>query len=325
MDRLERLLDLVHVLSASAEPVPLVQLREQFPDYAQGNPESVRRKFERDKKTLAGLGIVLQYIEGGGDRPEGYVVDADATFMPEVSLSSADVALLGAAARAGLEDRSFPHKDALRLALAKLGASDLPTPRVLVHHGATQDESSERDHLETLASALSRHKRVHIQYTKPRGAPTERDVDLYGVFLRRGIWYASGHDHHRGEVRLFRVSRITRSKVNPARPEQPDYEIPADYDLERETAIDPLLFAMHAPTKVRLRVDDDIAFMAERLWGERDDEGVIEIETTHMSYLVEEVLRLGKRAELLTPPEARAMVRDALARVLELHEGEPAS
>lgn len=322
MDRLERLLDLVHVLQASAEPIPLTQLRGQFSDYAQGNPESIRRKFERDKKTLAGLGIVLRYVEGGAESTEGYVVDTEATYLPEVPLSSADVALLGAAARAGLEDPSFPHKEALRLALAKLGASDLPTPRVLVHHGAPRDEGSKRAHLEKLASALARHKRVHMSYEKPGGATTERDVDLYGVFMRRGVWYASGHDHHRGELRLFRVSRITSLKINAAKPEKPDYEIPPDYDLERETAIDPLHFAVHAPTKVRIRVDDDIAFLAERFWGARDADGVVEIETTHMSHLVEEVLRLGKRAELLTPPEARSMVRDALLRVLSLHEGE---
>ena len=56
MNRLERLLDLVHVLQTARAPVSLEALRELFPDYADGNADATRRKFERDKAELARIG-----------------------------------------------------------------------------------------------------------------------------------------------------------------------------------------------------------------------------------------------------------------------------
>ena len=92
MKRLERLLDLVHVLQTAHAPVSLDALRELFPDYAEGNHDATRRKFERDKAELAELGLVLRYVadedaEHGGQG--GYWLDADASYLaPEINLSS---------------------------------------------------------------------------------------------------------------------------------------------------------------------------------------------------------------------------------------------
>ena len=61
MERLERLLDLVHVLQSAREPVPLSTLKEVFRDYGEGSGDAVRRKFERDKAELARIGLVLRY------------------------------------------------------------------------------------------------------------------------------------------------------------------------------------------------------------------------------------------------------------------------
>ena len=62
MNRLERLLDLVHVLQTARAPVSLDALRELFPDYADGSLDATRRKFERDKAELAGIGLVLRFV-----------------------------------------------------------------------------------------------------------------------------------------------------------------------------------------------------------------------------------------------------------------------
>ena len=84
MNRLERLLDLVHVLQTARAPVSLDALRELFPDYADGSPDATRRKFERDKAELAGIGLVLRFVseeqaEHGGQ--DGYWLDADASYL----------------------------------------------------------------------------------------------------------------------------------------------------------------------------------------------------------------------------------------------------
>jgi predicted DNA-binding transcriptional regulator YafY len=60
----------------------------------------------------------------------------------------------------------------------------------------------------TLGAAVRERRRVRLSYRSGIGEETERAVDPYGVVHREGYWYAVGHDHLRGEARLFRLDRV---------------------------------------------------------------------------------------------------------------------
>lgn len=167
MKRLERLLDLVHVLQSSGRPVPLSALKEVFADYSGDNDESVRRKFERDKSELARMGIALRYLDDE-DGLVGYVVDTEATYLPEIALAEEDRALLATAAQAALATPGFPHRRALRLALAKLGTDPADDERSLLRLGHRAEEAG-AEHVEALTEAVAARKRVRFRYQRPDG------------------------------------------------------------------------------------------------------------------------------------------------------------
>lgn len=318
MDRLERLLDLVHVLQTAREPVPLSTLRERFADYGEGSEESIRRKFERDKAELAGIGLVLRYVDGE-DVESGYLLDAEASYLPSLELGESDRAVLATAARAALADSSFPHRRALRLALAKLGASpDEADPTIVISHGSAEDGDEGR--VEALGAALAARKRVKLVHRKPRSESTEREVDPYGLFLRAGAWYLVGFDHRSKDVRFFMLSRIESASVNTKKPGTPDFDVPDDFELRPRMDTSPLHYDVHPTVCAQVRVDPDVVFLMERAWGAATD-GVFEIETENLDYLIDQVLSLGKRAELLSPPHARERVVQALRAVLRAQLG----
>ncbi|MCA9537150.1 MAG: WYL domain-containing protein [Myxococcales bacterium] len=328
MKRLERLLDLVHVLQTARAPVALPALREMFPDYADGSEDATRRKFERDKAELASIGLVLRYVadedaEHGGEG--GYWLDADASYLPPIELSGKDRALLASAARAALGSDTSPHRSALRLALAKLDADaeqDAPrAPRVMPARVSEEPVSAA---LEQLSDALARRKRVRLVYQKPDGPPTEREVDPYALFSKSGVWHLCGHDHFRATTRVFRVARIVSLSVNDKRPGQPDYSVPKGFRAADYSAMDPLRYEVHAPLVCRVRVDPEVAFLMRASWGEPDEEGVFTLTTSNLPHLLQQVLDLGARAELLAPDEAREAVARVLRAVLAAHEAEPA-
>lgn len=319
MDRLERLLDLVHVLQTSRRPVSLSELKDRFDDYAEGSDEAVRRKFERDKAELARIGIVLRY-DGDEDEP-GYWVDAEATYLPELELDEDDRALLATSAQAALADPSFPHRSALRLALGKLGAdADDARGRIQIGYGAA-DGARDGGTVEVLAAALAARKRVSVHYKKPGASEASaRDVDPYGLFLKRGAWYLVGHDHRSNEVRMFRVARIESATPNDKKPGTPDFTIPTDFDLEATMRSSPLQYLVHEPAIAKVRVDSEVAFLVEREWGPPDSDGIHTFETTYLDHVVDQVLALGARAELLAPADARAVVRRALEQIVKTHQ-----
>jgi predicted DNA-binding transcriptional regulator YafY len=105
----------------------------------------------------------------------------------------------------GLRDRVAALRETLGFTL---------TPR----EGAMPDASV----LLVLASAARDRRRVRLAYRSWRGEDSERDLDTYGLVFHSGRWYASGLDHRSGEVRTFRVDRVTSAVPLPDAYEDPD-------------------------------------------------------------------------------------------------------
>src|SRR5215468_5329225 len=106
MERTERLLDLVALLLDAREPITWAELREAFPeDYGAPSDEAAERKFERDKAELLELGIPVTYIQGDDERRDGYVVDREEYYLPEIGLTPEELALLYAPAQPPLPPR----------------------------------------------------------------------------------------------------------------------------------------------------------------------------------------------------------------------------
>jgi predicted DNA-binding transcriptional regulator YafY len=80
-----------------------------------------------------------------------------------------------------------------------------------------------------LAAAAHQRRRVRIRYASYRGEASERDLDPYGLVVHGGRWYVTGHDHRRGEVRTFRLDRITGASLTDSRFDPP----PDDFDPVR--------------------------------------------------------------------------------------------
>jgi predicted DNA-binding transcriptional regulator YafY len=68
----------------------------------------------------------------------------------------------------------------------------------------------------TLAHAASLRQRVQIRYRSHAEQESERDLDPYGLVLHSGRWYVTGHDSNSGQVRTFRVDRISGAGLTGA-------------------------------------------------------------------------------------------------------------
>ena len=60
----------------------------------------------------------------------------------------------------------------------------------------------------TLSAAARARQRVTLYYRRSDGEENARPFDPYGLACRRTRWYAIGHCHLRGALRLFRLDRI---------------------------------------------------------------------------------------------------------------------
>ncbi len=330
MDRTERLLDLVALLLDATEPLTWAQLREAFPDdYGQGSDEAAERKFERDKAELLELGIPITYVQGDDERKDGYVVERDAYYLPEVGLTPEELAVLYAAGSAALASGAFPGRQDLAHALRKIGfyaGEDLSSPRVRLDLGETSSPDLAAT-LEQLWSAAAARKSVTLSYYSPRRAgATERRVDPYGLALRGGVWSLVGHCHLRGAIRTFHVHRIRRLQVNPARPRSPDFEIPPDFRLDDYVASYAWEHRFHEPVDVELRLTGELARIAQGAVPTAklaEEGGAVKavVRATFLDGLLRYALSLGPECVVASPPAAAPRAREMAQKVLAAHGG----
>ena len=77
----------------------------------------------------------------------------------------------------------------------------------------------------TVSEAVRGRRRVRMRYRSEPSKETEREFDPYAVVRREGYWYAVGHDHLRGAMRLFRLDRVIG-----AEPLEATFERPPGFD-----------------------------------------------------------------------------------------------
>lgn len=327
MERTERLLDLVALLLDAARPLSWAEVRATFPDDYGGSDEAADRKFERDKAELLELGIPLTYLQATDDAPEGYVVDRNAYYLPEVGLSPDELAMLYAAGSAALASGAFPGRQDLAHALRKIGffaEGPLPAPKVRLELGAVANAGELPARLDALWSAINSRKSVELEYFSPRTlAVTKRRVDPWGLALRRGLWTLVGHCHLRGDVRVFHVHRVRSLTVNTARPRSNDFEVPADFRLDEWVASWPWQHRFHPPIDVTIRLTSELSPLAARLFAvpvTTSPYGAeVVVRATDLDGLLKYVLSLGEHASVLAPTQATARITELASLVLRQH------
>ncbi len=191
------------------------------------DPRSVRRYVT----ALRELGIPVESVRG---RYGGYRL-APGYRLPPLMLSDDEAVAVAVALTAAGERDTVAAPSATDQALVKLNRV---LPAALRHRVAALVAATGRmadprpppapvdpEVALTLAAAVREHHRVRIDHARPGAAPTGRDVDPYGLVVNNRRWYLVGHDHRHGEVRTFRLDRVTAAAALPRR-----FTPPAGFD-----------------------------------------------------------------------------------------------
>ncbi len=166
--------------------------------------------------------------------------------LPELCFEPDELEAVVAAGRRVEQLGSAALAEQARSALRKL-AADLPVGAAETHEAIVPPKAKVDDAVfDELAAALEAGKRVTITYhSMGRDAVEDRDVEPYGLFFLGQHWYLAARDAvgeggaeppsrraAESPVKNFRVSRIRAARVNPRRPGQRDFEIPAGWSLK---------------------------------------------------------------------------------------------
>lgn len=182
--------------------------------------------------------------------------------------------------------------------------------------------------LPIVQEAVSRDRKLRIDYRKPRGERSVRVVDPLGLVAKGSTWYMVA-DSSKG-LRTFRVSRIGAAKVldKPCRR-------PANFDLgEYWRASTERFLEGWKKVEVTLRLEARAAANIRR-WRmvleeieNRNGWETVRVQFDHPEEAVFVVLGMGARVEVLEPESLRERVAEevrGMAERIALVKSEPSS
>lgn len=309
--KVERLVNLTIALLETRAPLSLDEIRRRTRYYTDGDPESTRRMFERDKDDLRRLGVPIEVRPIPFSEEQGYLVPRAAYELPDLDLSAEQVAALALAVRLSGESHT-------PLALAKLAAR-APDPAELAADPASTRVTVGADPVDAVADAVVHRTALRFGYRTAAGQAGERTVDPYGVVRRRGAWYLVGRDHDRDALRAFRLDRLT----TPARSvgEPGAFPVPADLDVTAAVS-GPEVTPVDVTVAVAPAATWAVAVRGGRPTGETHrGRPVYVVPAAHPVRDRSWLLGLGADVEVLAPDAVRDDVVAALAAVHAAHEG----
>lgn len=206
MHPLERLLDLVALLLNSRRPLTFEEIRRVIPAYGQDDDASAKRMFERDKDVLKEVGIPIELAPTDvWETEQGYRIPKDRYYLADARFTPDEVWALFVAAHA-----PGSEADEAGRAFQKLSAATDPNVlSAVAGREAAPGVDASGPYLGAIADAISRRRSIRFRYRPSQGKPGERRLDPYSLVFRTGNWYVVGLDLMRGEIRSFRLSRIT--------------------------------------------------------------------------------------------------------------------
>ncbi|MEQ4722672.1 WYL domain-containing protein [Nonomuraea sp. B19D2] len=284
--------------------------------------EISERTVHRDVLALseAGVPVYADRGRGGGYRLlDGYRTrltgldraEAEALFLSGVPAALREMGLEGVAATARLKAaaalspalRDAPAVAAQRFHLDAPGwfVGDDPPPAALA----------------PLARAVWNDRRVSAVYKE-----RERTLEPYGLVLKAGTWYLAARLGTR--FLIFRVPRFGAVSVLPE-----SFDRDASFDLaafwagqsaefSRSLLRDVVTLRLSERGVRMLRHIADPAAVDDALASLQPD-GTVRLGVESVQVAYSQVLRFGPEAEVLDPPELRAMVADAAARMSALY------
>ncbi|WP_027052335.1 helix-turn-helix transcriptional regulator [Mesorhizobium erdmanii] len=288
------------------------------------------RTIYRDVDALSAAGIPIYSVRGssGGYRLlDGYRVrlnglssiEAEALFLVGLTRQAADLGMGAVAASARAK---------LLAALPETMRSGAMKARFHFDAPSWFAEPETLEHLPTIAHAVRNQNPIRMRY-KSRKRDEERRIEPLGIVLKGGAWYLVAQVQD--EVRSFRVSRIGPMTVLDER-----FEYPKAFDLEgywresiRRYEVD-----LH-PNRAEIRLSPWGIDMMEELLppyvrnGAVVSEGAdargwkqVSLSVGSMVHAAMEILRFGKDAEVVGPPELRAEMASVVGALAKIYTGD---
>ncbi|MCB1303332.1 MAG: WYL domain-containing protein [Leptospiraceae bacterium] len=234
------------------------QIRSLMPMAYRGEPESARRKFERDKNDLQKLGLWLRHFADGEVLPDGrtatghvYIPEQGFHWLGDVKLSEKQRnGLANILARSLQRESSESVRNNLTSLYIKLFYNNLPDSEVRETDGLSESEPLESQILSTVQEALLQKKKIQVNYAPASGKVEDRILESRGLLFYRGRWCLVAYCAATKDNRYYYLERMQSVRLldEAFKPEK-------GFNL-KDYSLHPLSIRIHDPVEIDLKIHE---------------------------------------------------------------------
>lgn len=290
---------------------------ENFNRYAENKNAGVLKNFERDKKDIADLGIVIEKVdenEASGDNQNTryFIRESEFDFPDHIKFSSDELQLLRSAAMAW---RDGSMNLASRKALTKLRSLGLPTDETYV--GVAPSMSNTDTTFDALQIACNERTLCTFQYLKPGSSkPQKRVVMPLALSNIFGHWHVYTYDTQADDFRTFLTERIVSTpQVVAGSAVVPEI----DYSAVLMAELDDRARENHATLALTPNSDASTRLIAR--YGSLDASNSVVVHFTDTEVLADELCEFGSQVQVLDNEALAQALKRRFSQILEMHGG----
>ena len=319
----DRLFSLILALSATRDGLTKSDIYRSVHGYseryAHDTDSTLDKLFERDKKDLRDMGVVIDTFEFAEDEGQThhvrYSISAEAYELPDnISFTPREMSLLQLSAAVW---RELALGDDARHALNKLRSLGVQ-PDSSLNFVAPRIGVVERS-FAVVTDALVNELVLEFAYDKPgEDAPRIRHASPLGMANWHDRWFLLAWDLDAQAERTFLLSRVRGSirhlpQINYPRPSE-DYASRLVRELDDRASINAIALSCD--------VNPDLRYLLER-WGAHEDQDQMwHVPCADVELLAEELLPLWGSVTATNSDELRGAVHRRLEGILARHPGE---
>ena len=344
MNKLERIACLYLSFLNFSSGLSFARLRRLMPSAYDGDFESARRKFERDKEELKKLGLELKYYSHHGDygkrqnyhqeKEHVYVPNEEIQRIPDIDLSEADyrnlaALILDAITKSDYNSREdqvlysaanklFYKNPALVLEENQKNGSKLRRASLWTKWKKSLAKSSDTEQfLESVHHALKNHKPLKIRYSNRKEVQEERMLSGRGLISHKGRWCLVAYCHRSKEIRYFYIDRILSAEICEGR-----YYPDLKFDI-RKHSLHPFSLKIHplknVDLKLRPEYEENFSHFLDGALGTLPaysfQDGIFRFQTSNQTALFTWMLRNPNAIEKIGPSQIQKEYCDYLEKI----------
>jgi predicted DNA-binding transcriptional regulator YafY len=193
----------------------------------------------------------------------------------------------------------------------------------LHHTGIPGDYAEKAELIDQLTMAVEDSRVTFVNYQSLSATePVEYELEPLGLVYHRGAIYLVATSRGHGELRHFKIDRITSVAVEAFK-----FERPADFDLSTHLAGSFGVFQGKDDIPVRVRfLPSVVRYVQEKRWHaseerepQRDGSLVVRYRLSSVEELKRWLLSFGRHAEVLDPPSLRRDMEDEARALTALY------